>query len=230
MGARPFELEMSVDETQTPTSTFEHYFVARELKRLGVKWVSLAPRFIGEFEKGIDYKGDLAAFERSFAEHMAVVNTLGPYKVSIHSGSDKFSIYPIIARLACGHVHLKTAGTSYLEALRVIAEVEPALFREILQFAFDRYDEDKRSYHVSADLKRVKRPGKLKDNDLAGILDGNDGRQLLHVTFGSVLTTKSGDGYLFRARLLDALRRNEERYYEVLTSHLGRHIAPFAVR
>ena len=58
-GATPVELEVSVDETDTPTSPAEHYYVACELKRLGVEWVSLAPRFVGRFEKGVDYIGDL---------------------------------------------------------------------------------------------------------------------------------------------------------------------------
>lgn len=228
MGARPFELEMSVDETETPTSTFEHYFVARELKRLGVKWVSLAPRFVGDFEKGIDYKGDLAVFEEKFREHVAVMKQFGPYKISIHSGSDKFSTYPIAARLADGLVHVKTAGTSYLEALRVIAEVAPTLFREILAFALDRYDTDKATYHVSADPAKVPQPGDIKDDKLAGVLDGDDGRQVLHVTFGSVLTTRVDGEYLFRDRILMALRSNEEAYYAALKKHLGRHVAPFA--
>ncbi|MBN1460331.1 MAG: hypothetical protein JXA57_12405, partial [Armatimonadetes bacterium] len=90
MGSRPFELEMSVDETATPTSVEEHVFVASELTRLGVEWVSLAPRFVGEFEKGVDYIGELGEFEEAFAQHVAVAKHFGPYKISIHSGSDKF--------------------------------------------------------------------------------------------------------------------------------------------
>ncbi len=228
MGKRPFELEMSVDETETPTSTFEHYFVARELQRLGVKWVSLAPRFVGEFEKGIDYKGDHGRFSQCFREHVEVMREFGPYKISIHSGSDKFSIYPAMAELADGLVHLKTAGTSYLEALRVTAEIAPDLFREILAFAFERYETDKASYHVSGDPSKVARPDKLKDGDLPGVLDGDDGRQLLHVTFGSVVTAREGGGYVFRERLLMALRAHEDDYYAALEKHLRRHIEPFA--
>ena len=121
-GTRPFELEVSVDETDQPTSHAEHIYIASELKRLGVNWVSLAPRYVGRFEKGVDYIGDLAAFETDFAGHAAIARQFGPYKLSLHSGSDKFSIYPIAARLTGGLVHLKTAGTSYLEALRTIAD------------------------------------------------------------------------------------------------------------
>jgi hypothetical protein len=90
---------VSVDETENPTSVAEHIYIAGELGRLGVRWVSLAPRFVGEFEKGVDYIGDIELFEKEFARHAAVAKRLGPYKLSLHSGSDKFSIYPITARL-----------------------------------------------------------------------------------------------------------------------------------
>jgi hypothetical protein len=133
-----FELEVSVDETELPTSHAEHLYIASELKRLGVKWVSLAPRYIGRFEKGVDYIGDLAAFEADFAVHAAIARQMGPYKLSLHSGSDKFSIYPIAMRQTRGLVHLKTAGTSYLEALRTIAEVDASFFRSIYVFARER--------------------------------------------------------------------------------------------
>jgi hypothetical protein len=228
-GRRPFELEVSVDETATPTTVPEHYLIAAELKRMGVEWVSLAPRFIGEFEKGIDYKGDLGAFEREYARHAAIARTLGPYKLSLHSGSDKFSVYPIAARLSGELVHLKTAGTSYLEALRVAARVEPDLFRRILAFAFERLEEDRASYHISARIEQVPQPDTLKDDQLEGVLNGNDGRQLLHVTYGSVLTaTDSAGRSVFRDDLMTVLADHEEAHYDVLADHLGRHVRPFA--
>jgi len=231
MGGRPFELEVSVDETETPTTPEEHFFVARELKRLGVRWVSLAPRFVGRFEKGVDYIGDLGVFEADLRRHMAVVRALGSYKLSIHSGSDKFSIYPIVSRVAGDLVHLKTAGTSYLEALRAVAAIAPALFREIVTFAEERYGVDKATYHVSADPHRFPDPLGLADDQLAGVLDTFDGRQLLHVTFGSVLTERDETGnYRFRDRLLRVLSSHEEVYYRLLEAHIGRHLAPFAVQ
>lgn len=223
-----YELEVSVDETDSPTSTAEHYFFASELKRLGVKWVSMAPRFIGRFEKGVDYIGDTDAFARSFAEHVAVMRTVGPYKMSIHSGSDKFSIYPIVAELSGGLVHLKTAGTSYLEALRAIAEIDPPLFRRILDFARDRYETDRATYHVSAEVAKVPAAGDLKDTDLPGLLDQFDARQVLHVTFGSVLT--ADDGRRFRTDILAALKDAEQTHYQAIERHLRRHVEPFAKR
>jgi len=219
-GDRPFELEVSVDETETPTSPLEHYFIASELKRLGVRWVSLAPRFVGRFEKGVDYIGDLGKFEAEFARHAAIARVLGPYKLSLHSGSDKFSIYPIVARHAGDLVHLKTAGTSYLEALRAIAAVDPGLFREILAFARQRYDEDRATYHVSADPGKVPPPDELTDDQLAGVLDLFDGRQVLHVTFGSVLER-------FGERLKAVLAEHEEAHYVALEAHFVRHLMPF---
>jgi len=229
MGAeRSFELEVSVDETETPTTPEEHFFVASELRRLGVRWVSLAPRFIGRFEKGVDYIGDLKQFEAEFAKHVAIARALGPYKLSVHSGSDKFSVYPVVARLAGDLIHVKTAGTSYLEALRTLASIDPGLFREIFTFARSRYDVDRATYHVSADLAKVPVPDQLSDTELIGVLDTFDGREVLHVTFGSVLTSKNEQGdYCFRQRLLNALRANEEVYYAALETHIGRHLALF---
>ncbi len=228
MGSRPFELEISVDETATPTSVAEHVFVASELHRLGVRWVSLAPRFVGEFEKGVDYIGDLAEFERTFAQHVAAAQHFGPYKIGIHSGSDKFSIYPIAVRLAGNLMHLKTAGTSYLEALRAIAIIDPALFREILDFAIERYPADRASYHVSADPAKVPAPEAVPDDSLAAVLDQFDARQVLHVTFGSVLTAKVDGLPRFRDRLIQALDGEEEVHYQTVRAHIERHVRPFA--
>lgn len=226
-----FDLEVSVDETETPTTPAEHVFVAREMKRLGVRWTSLAPRFVGRFEKGVDYIGDLDAFEQDVAVHAAIARHCGPYKLSLHSGSDKFSIYPAVVRHTGGLVHLKTAGTSYLEALRTAALAAPALFREIYAFALARYEEDRASYHVSAVAGRAPRPGDLPDADLGSVLDDFDARQVLHVTFGSVLTADAGAaGRRFGPRLMDLLRSNPGEYATCLKSHFIRHLAPFAQR
>ena len=225
LGRGRFELEVSVDETDTPTSPAEHYYVAQELRRMGVGWVSLAPRFVGRFEKGVDYIGDLRTFEADISVHAAIARHFGPYKLSLHSGSDQFSIYGIAARHAQGEVHLKTAGTSYLEALRVIARCEGSLFREILDFARYCYPADRATYNVSASIDRVPIASVLADNLLPGMLDHFDTREVLHVTFGSVLTEDGGRR--FRGRLLGALQRHEEAYAEALRRHIGRHLAAF---
>jgi hypothetical protein len=158
---------------------------------------------------------------------------LGPYKLSLHSGSDKFSIYPIAARLlragagSSGSgpgsgpmVHVKTAGTSYLEALRALGAEEPGLFREILTFARQRYETDRASYHVSARLGEVPAPDELAEAALPGLLDQFHPRQVLHVTYGSVLD-RFGD------RLRASLESHEEAYQRCLEEHFLRHLRPF---
>lgn len=223
---RPFELEVSVDETTLPTSHAEHAYIASELKRLGVEWVSLAPRFVGDFEKGVDYIGDVAAFEADIAGHAAVARHFGGYKLSLHSGSDKFSIYPAAMRQTHGRVHLKTAGTSYLEALRTVAMLDTQLFREIYSFARNRYETDRASYHVSAQLKRAPQPEQV--SDWSSLLDQFDAREILHVTFGSVLReTTPGGSPIFAERLFHLLRSQPEAYASNLEKHFVRHLSPF---
>ncbi|ADI13799.1 tagaturonate epimerase family protein [Truepera radiovictrix] len=217
----PFELEVSVDETATPTSHAEHAVVALELRRLGVRWVGLAPRFVGRFEKGVDYRGDLGELKADLAGHAALARSLGPYKLSLHSGSDKFSVYPLIAEATGGMVHLKTAGTSYLEALRVAAQVAPGLFREILTLGRERFAVDKQSYHISAALARVSEADTLTDDELPRLLDDDDARQVLHVTFGSALDR-------YRAPLLRVLEAHDEAYQAGLAAHFAKHLTPFA--
>jgi hypothetical protein len=238
VGAGTFELEVSVDETETPTSPAEHFYIARELERLDVKWVSLAPRYVGRFEKGVDYMGagasrtcsadDIARFTADFVKHVAVAQAVGPYKLSIHSGSDKFSLYPTVAKLSSvggtgPRVHLKTAGTSYLEALRAVARADPVFFREILALACERYEVDRATYHVSARLERVipALDSAEHTSDLAYLLDQFDARQVFHVTFGSVLERLG-------ARLLSVLKAHESLYSQMLDTHFQKHLRPFA--
>jgi hypothetical protein len=217
----PYEVEVSVDETETPTTHGEHVYVASELKRLGVRFVSLAPRYVGRFEKGVDYIGDLKALEADLAGHAAIARALGPYKLSLHSGSDKFSVYPLIVAATEGVVHLKTAGTSYLEALRVFAALEPKLFRDIAALAYERYPADRATYHVSAEQSDWINPARLADEELAGLLENNPVREILHVTFGSALAR-------FGAEIQAALARHREAYAAGIERHFIRHLAPFA--
>jgi hypothetical protein len=215
-----FDLEVSVDETDTPTTILEHYYIASELRRLGVPIVSLAPRFIGSFQKGVDYIGDVKTFDAELKDHAAVMHHIGGYKLSVHTGSDKLSIYPSIAKRAHKLVHVKTAGTSYLEGLRVIASVDKLFFREILDFARSRYETDRATYHLSGSVDKVPRSNALRDEALPGLFEQFDARQVLHVTFGSVV-----DHY--GERLMDVLNANIEDYYQHLQRHFRRHLEPF---
>lgn len=230
-----YEIELSVDETEQPTTLAEHYIIADQCLRGGMKLVSLAPRFIGDLEKGVDYKGDLASLEASLQDHAAIAELLGPYKLSLHSGSDKLSMYAALARATKGRFHVKTAGTSYLEALRVVARHDEALFRRIVHFCRQRYDTDKATYHVSAtndavpadDVLDAKRLEQVYLECWADVPEGagftEPGRQILHCTFGSTLTHPEY-GPAVRA----VLKSHPETYTEILAEHFSRHLNALA--
>jgi hypothetical protein len=223
LGAVGWELEVAVDETQPVTTPLEHIYIASELRRLGVGWVSLAPRYVGEFEKGIDYQGDLATLDAYLAAHAAIARQLGPYKLSLHSGSDKFSVFEMAARQTRGLVHLKTAGTSYVEALRVLASLDAPLFRTVYGRAREAFPQARIGYHISARLECAPPPEDVADADLPALLDQSDARQVLHVTYGQVLTDRS-----LAEQVLTTLRAHPESYSAVLERHFVRHLTPFA--
>jgi hypothetical protein len=106
---RPIDFELSLDETGQVTSVEAHYFVANELKKSKVNITSLAPHFVGEFQKGIDYIGDIDQFRYNLRDHDRIAKHFG-YRLSIHSGSDKFSIFPYIRIETDGHL-LESACT-----------------------------------------------------------------------------------------------------------------------
>lgn len=220
---REIDFEVSIDETLTPTTPQAHYFVAAELKRRDIEANSLAPRFIGEFQKGIDYIGDIKQFEREFKVHAKIADYFG-YKLSIHSGSDKFSVFPIIGKYTAGRVHVKTAGTNWLEAVRIVARFDPDLYREIHQFALDNYKEATKYYHVTFDLSNVPPLDEVEDKDLTNYLDQNDSRQLLHITYGLILQAEKDGKTLFRDRLYQLWDEHEKDYASCLQNHIGRHI------
>jgi hypothetical protein len=234
---QPFEIELSVDETAQPTTFAEHFIIADQLAKAGVTLVSLAPRFIGDFEKGVDYKGDVAALEASMRVHAEIARRLGPYKISLHSGSDKLSMYPVLARVTNGKFHVKTAGTSWLEALRVAAHYDQPLFREIIEFSRSVYDRDKMTYHVSATLADVPAPDAVSDavkleqvylERWSEVPEGRGftapGRQIPHCTFGSVIT----DPKLGPA-ILALLKDRQAEYTEMLREHFVRHLRALQV-
>ncbi|MEY3458800.1 MAG: hypothetical protein RL215_1957 [Planctomycetota bacterium] len=231
---RDHEIELSVDETDQPTTLAEHWIIADQCRQANMRLVSLAPRFIGDFEKGVDFIGDLSALERSLADHAAIARLAGPYKLSLHSGSDKLSMYALLSRSTSGLFHVKTAGTSYLEALRVAAREDESLFRRIIDFARSVYDTDKATYHVSATLASAPVPSavsslrelereylELWDEVPEGRGFTRPGRQILHCTFGSTLRHPQ-----LGAELRALLQANPETYSHVLADHFARHLRP----
>lgn len=218
------DFEISIDETMTPTTPLQHFFVANELNVRGVKVETLAPRFCGEFQKGVDYVGDLRQFEAEMQIHAAIARHFG-YKLSIHSGSDKFSVFPLIGKYTRGRFHVKTAGTNWLEAMRVVALTDPQFYREIHAFALSAFGEARKYYHVTTRLDRIPALETLTDARLPELFDQNDARQLIHITYGLILGATQPDGSSrFRTRLYQLWRKEESRYFDRLQRHIGRHI------
>lgn len=222
--SRDVDFEISIDETMTPTTPLQHFFVAKELIDRGIRFATIAPHFCGEFQKGVDYIGSLAQFDAELAEHTAIAEHFG-YKLSVHSGSDKFSIFPSVGRITGGHFHLKTAGTNWLEAMKLVSIKAPALYREIHAFALEAFSEAAKYYHVTTDLSRIPPLSALRDEQLPALFDQNDARQLIHITYGLILQAKNeDDSSRFRTRLYGLWRAYSEDYAKMLHAHIGHHL------
>ncbi|MBI5773247.1 MAG: hypothetical protein HZA89_05830 [Verrucomicrobia bacterium] len=247
-GAKKFIAEVSMDETDAPQTPPELLIILALLSDAGVYPQTIAPKFTGRFNKGVDYVGDLAQFEREFNDDLAVIaHAVKAYglprnlKLSVHSGSDKFSLYPIIrralARTGAG-VHLKTAGTTWLEELIGLAEAGGdglALAKEIYAYALAHVDELCAPYASVIDIDRAKLPDAATVNgwtgpQLASALRhipthpefNAHVRQLLHVSFK--LAAKAG------ARYLDLLKANEAIVAKQVTENIyERHMKPLFI-
>ncbi len=226
----PTDFEVSLDETPFETSPENHFFFALELSHRGVHIQSLAPRFAEEFRRGLDFRGNRETFRVQFYRHVLIAEDYG-YKISIHSGSDKFSLFPHPGELLKGSLHLKTSGTSWLEAMRLVALVHPLLYREIHSSALSEWIEASKPYHVTTDPGRIPKLEELSDEDLPALLDQEDCRRLLHITCGDLLNATNPSGeYLFRERLYDTLTRYEEDYWSMLEGRIEKHLSSLGVK
>jgi len=224
------DLEISIDETVSVTTPLQHFFSARELLDAGVSFATIAPRFCGEFQKGIDYIGDIAQFEKEIKIHAAIARHFN-YKLSIHSGSDKFSVFPLIGRETRGNFHVKTAGTNWLEAMRVVAASDPSLYREVHAYALSAFDEARKYYHVTTDLAKIPDLRSIEDCDLPKLFENNDVRQVIHITYGLILSRKNTDGsFTFKDRLFNLWQKHEDEYRSALVKHIGKHLELLGIK
>ena len=166
-----FIAEVSMDETDAPQTPPELLIILAALADEGVQLQTIAPKFTGRFNKGVDYVGDLPQFEKEFNDDLAVIaHAIAKYglpanlKLSVHSGSDKFSIYPIIGaaiRRTDAGVHVKTAGTTWLEELIGLAEAGGdglGLAKEIYANALENVDTMCEPYASVIDIDSAKLP------------------------------------------------------------------------
>jgi hypothetical protein len=242
---KPFVVEVSMDETEESQTPVELFLILSALADAKVPVQTIAPKFSGRFNKGVDYVGDLALFKSEFEQDVAVINLAvsefglpKSLKLSIHSGSDKFSIYPIIReairKLDAG-LHIKTAGTTWLEELIGLAEAGGTgleMAKKIYRESLDHFDELCAPYATVIDINHEELPS-------AAVVDNWDGptyaatlrhdqsnpgynshvRQLLHV--GYKIAANMGEEYL------KALDDNESIIAENVTENIfERHIKP----
>ena len=244
-GAGRFITEVSMDETDAPQTPPALMVILAALAEAGVPVQTIAPKFTGRFNKGVDYVGDVAQFEREFNDDLAVIaEAIRRYglpaelKLSVHSGSDKFSIYGPIARAirrTGAGLHLKTAGTTWLEEVIGLAEAGGdglELAKDLYTAALEHIDELCAPYATVIDIDRSRLPGAAEvagwtSAQFTGALrhdpkhpDFNPSlRQLLHVGFK--IAAKKGDRYL------QALRTHEAFVGRNVTDNLfSRHIRP----
>jgi hypothetical protein len=244
-GEAGFITEVSMDETDSPQTPPELLIILAALAGEKIPIQTIAPKFTGRFNKGVDYVGDVKQFEKEFNEDLAVIafaikkyRLPASLKLSVHSGSDKFSIYAPIRRglkkFNAG-LHLKTAGTTWLEELIGLAEAGGdglALAKEIYADALDHVDELCAPYATVIDIDRKKLPARETVNgwtseqfvsalrhDPKNKAFNPHLRQLLHVGFK--IAAKKGDRYL------DALKKHEVVIARNVTENLfERHMKP----
>ena len=244
-GEAAFITEVSMDETESPQTPPEFLVILAALADQNIPVQSIAPKFTGRFNKGVDYVGDIAQFEREFNDDLAVIAfAVARYglpptlKLSVHSGSDKFSLYPAIRRALAAHgagVHVKTAGTTWLEECIGLAEAGGdglRLVQGVYANALEHADELCAPYATVIDIHRAKLPSAsevnvwtseqfvraLRHNQDDPLFNPNL-RQLLHVGFK--VAAKLG------TRFLDALVEHEPSVSKNVTLNLfERHIKP----
>ncbi len=244
-GVGGFVPEVSMDETDSPQTPPELLIILAALADEKLPIQTIAPKFTGRFNKGVDYVGDLNQFEREFFDDLAVIRfAIGQYglpanlKLSVHSGSDKFGLYPIIRkalRSTGAGIHLKTAGTTWLEELIGLAEARGdglSLAKEIYAYAFEHIDEFCAPYASVIDIDRTRLPSAAEvvawdGEHLASTIRHIPGdtrfnanvRQLLHVSFK--VAAKSGN------RFTDLLKSNASIVGEQVTTNIfDRHLKP----
>nr|WP_262425698.1 tagaturonate epimerase family protein [Brachybacterium sp. Z12] len=178
------------------------------------------------FEKGLDFLGDAEELRTNLEAHHAISKQFGGYKISLHSGSDKFSIYPLCVEATQGLVHLKTSGTSYLCGVEIVAAHDPELFSTIWDISRASYVEARASYQVSAHEDRT--PTSLEGVDLLELIRSNDARQILHVGYGDSLNGRDASGASIHDRFLAVVAANQAQHTDVLAAHIGKHVSPFA--
>ena len=244
-GDDEFVTEVSIDETDQPQGPADIFYLLSMMAWQKIPAQTVAPKFTGRFNKGVDYVGDLARFEQEFHADLCIISFAvkafglpASLKVSVHSGSDKFSLYPIIKKLIKQHgagLHVKTAGTTWLEEVIGLARADGeglAIAKEIYAKSLEHYEELTAPYSTVIDIDTAKLPSAetvagwssaqfvaALEHDVSNSEYNLHLRQLIHVGFK--IAAKMGDRYY------QALKDNAAVINQGVTDNLyKRHILP----
>lgn len=210
-----FDFEPTFDEINIDTTPEEHFYLVSEMLNEGIKFTSLAIKFPGIFEKGIDYIGSVEEFTNTLKIHNEITKYFGNYKLSLHSADDKFKIFKPFREILGNNFHIKTSGTTWMESLRTIAICEPDLFNLILDITFEKAEENSRDYYISLDYNKI--ADLIKTKNKVDLIDIDETRQLLHVSYGTILDK-------YRSEMISTLLSNEEEYTRNVMSNYEKHL------
>ena len=209
-----FDFEPAFDEKGIDTTPEEHYYLVSELIGDGVNFTSFAPKFPGIFEKGIDYIGDVDNFIDKLKIHKEISDYFSSYKLSLHSADDKLKVIGPFAKILQGRFHIKTSGSTWMEALRTLSQCNTDLFKEILRLALENAEKNSTAYYLNLDFKKI--TDLLKNKNLEELVDIDQTRQLLHISYGLVLKKYMGD-------IKKCLFANEEKFASNVTNNYKRY-------
>ena len=209
-----FDFEPTFDERDIDTTHLEHFYISSELINDGVNFSTMAPKFPGLFEKGIDYDGDVKVFAETLKNHNEIAKYFGGYRLSVHSADDKFRIFKYLREILGDNFHVKTSGTTWMESLRTVAEFNPDLFKRIIAIVLETAEENSKDYYITLDYKKIN--DFLKNKQLAELIDIKETRQFLHVSYGTVINE-------FRNEILETLFNHEEAYMDNIIKNYKNH-------
>ncbi len=240
-----FVVEVSMDETETPQTPVEMFFILSAISQQGIPANTIAPKFSGRFNKGVDYIGDPVKFQQEFEQDVAVINFAikefsldQDLKLSVHSGSDKFSIYQPISRILKKFdtgLHLKTAGTTWLEELIGLAAAGGdglQIVKEIYRSAYSKYEELTEPYAAVIDIDRKSLPApdqvfSWDGETFAATLRHDQSNKKYNLNFRQLLHV----GYKVAAKMADTFTGALEKYKNEIARNVtenifDRHIKP----
>ncbi len=212
------DFEITAHGSTRPLTPATHYLIAKELQKMKIRHNAFAPCFCGEFQKGIDYIGDVEQFERELVEHHAIAVHFG-YKLAIHTGSDKFSLLSILTRVLEGSMHIKTSGTHWLVALKVIAHVNPSLFRSLHELSYQAYNDVKEHERVNPDISKKTDLTKIDDEHLGSVLEQACDRQVMHIAFSEICRYD-----VHYKSIMNTLQTHLKQYWDDIQHHTDKHL------